>query len=128
MKLWRKPYTVRSYGAQMYVNGYAVDGGYTDRIEYLDIQTNSNDSTLDPMGHRETQVIRAFGDNKLKIADTEQGIKGDMLYFNGKWFECTSSVFWEHTPLSHYDSRFISVTEGVESPEAPTPNGDGNDN
>ena len=123
MELWRKKYTLRRFNPQVLVKGYAVDGGYTDMEVSLDVQTNSNASDLPPMGHRETQVIRAFGTFPIKIADTTNGVKADMLYFNGKWFECTSCVFWEHTPLSHYESQFISVTEGVESPEAPTSDG-----
>ena len=124
MELWRKPYTLRRFNPQTYTNGYAVDNGYTDSIVKLDVQTNSNGNSLEPSGQRDTQVIRAFGDFPIKAADTTAGTKGDMLWFNGKWFECTSCVFWEHTPLSHYDSQFISVTEGVEAPEPPTSAGD----
>ena len=60
-----------------------------------------------PEGERTIKRLKAFGKCKLASADEFSGTPGDRLYYEGLWYECTSSNSWDGTPLAHYESRFV---------------------
>ena len=101
--IWKKPYTLRSYGAVTNVNGYPSES-YTDRTVMLDIQTTSKTQTTAEDGKAELQRIKAFGGEEIKVTD---GTSGDRVYFQSKWFECVSSRLSENTCIAHWTSEFV---------------------
>ncbi len=119
MDIWRKEYTLRRYGIQENYKGYSTINAYTDSKVLLNVQTISNNSSPTEQGLRTTMRLKTFGAFPITTADQTNGTKPDMLYFGGRWYECVSSVFFEHTPLSHYESEFVSVSEAIESPNVP---------
>ena len=76
-----------------------------------------------PDGDRTVKRVKSFGPDRLSSADDLKGTPGDRLFYNGAWFECTSSVMWDHTILSHYRSDFtiLPQKEQMPPPEPPTP-------
>ena len=105
--LFKRPYTVRKYGKQIIERGYA-SSPYTDITVKLDVQPLSPDELIAlPEGERTVKRIKSFGSEKLASADDYDEIPGDCLYYNGFWYECKSSVQWEHTFLRHYRSEFV---------------------
>ena len=109
--LFKKSYTVRHYAAQTVENGYAA-APYSDTTMRLDVQPLTPDELMAlPEGDRTVKRIKTFGGDKLASADEFEGIPGDRLFYNGRWFECTSSVRWDHTLLSHYRSDFIILPQ-----------------
>lgn len=117
MKLWRKDYTMRRYGQQSFCNGYA-SRGFTDSVVKLNVQTiGSTQTTVTPEGKRSTRRIKSYGSFPFRVEDVPNGIQADRLFFNGEWYACESSVLWEHTPLSHYRSEFVKVSEALASVE-----------
>ena len=123
MNIWKKPYTMRRFNAQTIgTKGYATTG-YADSTVNLNVQPLSNDELeVIPEGSRSLRRIKCFGDFPFATANQETGVQADMLYFSGRWYECEMSVFWEHTPLSHYRSQFVQTPE-TETIAPPTQEG-----
>lgn len=112
--LWRRPYTLRRYEPQKYVDGYAVKG-HTDITVKLNVQfLSGKELQLLPEGKRKTQRIKAYGNTVIKTADVENETAADRLYFQGQWWECEESVTWEKTMLAHCKAVFVRVTEVAE--------------
>ena len=118
--MWKKSYVLRRYSAQKNRKGYFARG-YTDTTVMLNVQTVSASASVTKEGKRPTKSIRAFGSFPIKAADLKTATQGDRLYFEGEWYECTSCVHREHTPLNHYRSEFTLVSEAISSSDLGTP-------
>ena len=110
--IWKKRYTLRRYGPQRNVRGYFTRS-YTETEVMLNVQTTQSDATVTKEGKRITKKIKAFGTFPIKEADVKTATQGDRLLFEGEWYECTSCVHKEHTPLNHYISQFTLVSEAI---------------
>lgn len=111
MGIFRRPYTIRRRGAQKIVNGYAVSGD-SEFAAMLTVQPLSSKELLAlPEGERTVARIKTSGADALTAADEQNGIPGDLLYLDGKWYECTSCVHWRHTPLAHYEAEFVVLAD-----------------
>lgn len=124
MKLWRIGYTMRRYNKQKNRKGYTTRG-YTDTTVQLNVQTITDTQTsVTAEGKRKSARIKSYGSFPFRVNDVKNGIQADRLFFNGNWYECESSVFWEHTPLSHYRSQFVLVSEAVDQSDLQPPSSD----
>lgn len=111
MQIFRRPYTVRRFSEQQIVRGHAASS-FIDSVTKLNVQPFSpNDLQSLPEGQRTVKRVKAFGDYALRAANQEDGTPGDWLYYLGQWYQCTSSVRWDHTLLGHYRSDFAVVAE-----------------
>ena len=121
IKLFKKPYTLRRYGEQTIEDGYA-SAPYSDAIIKLNVQPLTPDELMAlPDGERTVKRIKSYGPDKLTSANEFEGIPGDWLFYNGYWYECTSSVMWDHTILRHYRSDFVLIPQCDQmSPPNPT--------
>ena len=123
MQIFRSPYVVRRFGEQEIVQGHATSG-YADEVTKLNVQPlNPNELQALPEGQRTVKRIKAFGDYPLRAADQDAGTPGDLLRYLGQWYECASSVLWNHTLLGHYRSEFTLLPEG-EASKYPPPAGE----
>ena len=114
--LFKKPYTVRKYGQQTITNGYA-SSPYTDATMRLNVQPLSpNELMALPEGERTVKRVKTFGPIKLSSADELAGTPGDRLWYKGAWYECKSSVDWDHTLLSHFQSDFVMLAQDEQDP------------
>ena len=120
LNMWKKYYTLRRFGEQRFVDGYAVRD-YSDSKVYLDIQPQKNDTVVTPDGKRRTSGITAYGEFPITIEDVSAGTPGDWLYYEGWWYECKSSMMYEHSLVSHYTSTFVIVTEAIDDSEKSPP-------
>ena len=119
MNIWKKDYVMRRYGKQKNRKGYAASS-FTDTTVQLNVQTiTETQSSVTVDGKRSVKRIKAYGSFPFRVEDVQSGIRADRLFFAGAWYECESCVFWEHTPLSHYRSQFVRVSEAVDTPPAP---------
>lgn len=114
--IFRRSFTVRRFGEDAIVGGYAVST-YADTVTTLDVQPLSHEELQAlPEGERATKRMKAFGDMVLTAADEETGRRGDWLYYRGKmdpeghWYQCVSSIGWDHTLLGHCRSEFVQVS------------------
>ena len=117
--LFKKLYTVRHYAKQTIVDGYAV-ASYTDTSKQLNVQPLTLDELMAlPEGDRTVKRVKTFGPDRLTSSDAFEGIPGDRLFYCGYWYECKSSVMWDHTLLSHYRSDFVILPQRdqMEPPE-----------
>lgn len=118
-------YVVRKLSAETYCGGYAAPGGHKDSVVTLNVQPLSSDELQAlPEGERTVKRIKAIGENAFSTADEENGIPGDRLYYEGKWYECKSCHLWNHTLLAHYESEFAEMApgqEGIGPPEVEVP-------
>jgi len=114
--LFKKTYIVKKFGQQN------IDGGYqsythTEIPVKLNVQPLSvNDLQALPEGSRTVKRVKSYGPDKLTSVDDMNNIPGDWLFYNGYWYECKSSVVWDHTPLSHYRSEFVILPENKQEP------------
>ena len=107
--IFRKPYTVRKHGEQTVKRGYA-SAPYSDVVIRLNVQPQAPDSFEGrDYGDFTIKHLKTWGKDKLTSADEHAGIPGDCLNYQGAWYECKSSVMWEHTPLAHYQSDFVII-------------------
>ena len=116
--LFKKPYTVRRHGPQKVVGGYA-QAPFSDCVMLLNVQPQAPDSYQGlPEGERTVKHLKTYGRNKLASADERARVPGDLLYYHGAWYECKSSVLWDHTVLAHYQSDFVALPADRQ-PKAP---------
>ena len=107
--LFRKPYVIQKHGEQTVIDGYA-SAEYVDSITRLNVQPQAPDDYQgNPEGEKTVKHLKAWGADKLTSADEYNGIPGDRLYYHGVWYECKSSVMWDHTILAHYQSDFVAL-------------------
>ena len=123
IQIFRKPYTLRAYAPQTNNNGYAT-ATYSDRVVRLNVQPlSADDLKVMSDGDRAIKRIKSFGSDRLQAANELDGTAGVRLYYNGAWYECTSSVMWDHTILAHYRSDFAILPQAS---QMPPPGEDGN--
>lgn len=126
MGIFRRAFVIRRFGAENIVNGYGI-AQYRDEIATLNVQPLSKDelSAL-PSGVNRVKRMKAFGDLVFITADQTAGKRGDWLWYQGKmdpeghWYECVSSLGWDHTMLGHCRSEFVLVSD-TESKRMPKP-------
>ena len=117
MGLFKRTYIVRKHQPQTIMKGY-VSSAYKDVKMRLNIQPLSNNDLMAlPEGERTVKRIKAFGVEELASADEYTGARGDRLFYRGFWYECKSSVLWDHTLLSHYQSDFVICIDQEEPRE-----------
>ncbi|TZE83539.1 hypothetical protein [Calorimonas adulescens] len=126
MNIWKKQYTMRRYQAQKVGRKGYVTTGYEDIPVMLNVQPLSNDELeVIPEGSRSVKRIKCFGDFPFATANQKTGVQADRLFFEGKWYECEMSVLWDHTPLKHYRSQFVQVSEAEPDNAVEPPSQDG---
>lgn len=124
--IFRRSFVIRRFGEEQLVDGYGT-ASYTDTVTSLNVQPLSADELAAlPEGERRTKRMKAFGDLVFTTADQSSGRRGDWLWYEGKmdtdghWYECVSSLGWDHTMLSHCRSEFVRVSE-TEARRVPKP-------
>lgn len=120
MNIWKKKYTLRRYNPQKSRKGYFTRN-YTDTTVMLNVQPVSDQTEVTTEGKRCPKMIKSYGTFPIRTEDVKRGIQADRLFFNGAWYQCESSVFWEHTPLSHYRSEFALVSEAIAESDVQPP-------
>jgi len=107
--LFKKPYTVRKHEAQTIIDGYP-SASYADVTVLLNVQPFTPDEMQAvPEGDRTVKRVKSYGPFRLISADEYGGIPGDRLFYRGLWYECKSSVQWDHTILRHFRSDFVAL-------------------
>ena len=106
---FNKEYIIRRFSEQSIVKGY-VTSPISDFKASLHIHPPSEDTiNALPEGERLIKRLEGHGSIELISANQDTGIKGDLLYYHGKWYECVSSVEYDHTFLSHWNYKFVIV-------------------
>lgn len=116
LPLWKKKHILRRFRDPEVLGGYETHD-YDDMIIQSDVQTTDNYATMGEDGDEPRQSLKMFSDCEICVADTTKGILGDQLWFQGKWFECRSSVLSENTFLRHYTSTFVECPVQNDPPE-----------
>lgn len=62
-----------------------------------------------PEGERNVKHLEGHGSIVLVASDQDNSIKGDYLFYDGAWYECTSAVSYKDTILSHYNYQFVLI-------------------
>ena len=110
---FKKDYIIRRFGEETVVNGVSGAPHKDFVVAMEDVQyLSSDDLQALPEGERTVRHIKSIGSTKFITADEEAGTPGDWLYYNGRWYECKSCQFWDHTRLAHYESEFVEVPPG----------------
>lgn len=116
LRLWKKPHILRRFTNPVSTGGYDFSG-YEDIVIDSDIQTTDRSSTMGPDGDASVQRLKMFSDFEINVADEATGALGDLLWFQGKWFECRSSRLSENTFLKHWTSTFVQCKDQWAPPE-----------
>ncbi len=114
--IFRRSFVVRRFDTDEVVEGYSV-ARYTDVTASLNVQPlNADELQALPEGERRVKRMKAFGDLVFTPADQSSGRRGDWLFYqgpmdpDGHWYECVSSLGWDHTMLHHCRSEFVQVS------------------
>ena len=111
--LFNKKYWARRFGEQKIVRGYATSGR-TDFVVSLNVHPLGTDQQLAlPEGERRIKRLEAHGTDGLIVANQSTGVKGDLLYYHGYWYECIDAQEWDHTVLSHINYQFVIVPDDI---------------
>ena len=113
--LFNKKYWVRRFKEPQNIRGYITAAvSYT----HLTLPTTSR-------GQRQMCIrdsLEGHGTDVLIPASEATGIKGDLLYYMGDWYECTAAQPWDHTVLSHLNYQFCLVpTDGARASDIEDP-------
>lgn len=107
--LFKKRYTLRRFGEQTVADGYASAPSSEISVR-LNVQPlSSDDLQALPEGDRAAKRVKSFGPERLTAADEQRGTPGDWLFYKRRWYECVSSLEWDHTLLSHFQSEFVML-------------------
>lgn len=107
--IFNKKYWVRRFGEQKNVRGY-LTSPHTDFVASLNVHPLGTDSIQAlPEGERKIKRLEAHGTDVIRPSDQHSGVKGDLLYYHGEWYECVSAVEWDHTILNHLNYQFVLV-------------------
>ena len=107
--LFKKKYTVRQHGSQRNIGGHMATD-YQFITARLNVQPQAPDEyDGDAAGEKTIKRLKAWGTPRLTSADEYSGTPGDLLYYKGVWYECTSCVEWDHTILAHFQSDFTAL-------------------
>lgn len=121
LKIFRRSFTIRHFGDEEIVDGYGY-ASYEDKQVILNVQPLSADELQAlPEGERRTKRLKAYGDYQFTTADQSAGRRGDWLFYAGHWYECVSSLYWDHTMLFHCKSEFLEVAETETAPNTAGP-------
>lgn len=125
--LFNKKYWVRRFSEPKNVRGY-LTSGREDFVASLHIHPMGSDAMLAlPEGERKMKHLEGHGTVELRPASEKTGIKGDLLFYMGDWYECTAAQPWDHTLLSHLNYQFCLVPKDgargtdIEDPPAEDP-------
>ena len=123
IRLFNRKYWIRSFEEAKEVKGYLYSP-HSDRVESLHIHVLGRESIMAlPEGERSIKRLEGHGEVKLQAANQDLGIKGDLLFYDGDWYECVSCDKYDHTLLSHYNYQFTIVphdSSGATDLEPPT--------
>ena len=107
MGLFKRTCHVRKYIPQTITDGY-TNSQWKDIMVKLNVQPFSSYELMAlPEGDRTVKRLKSFGSDKLTSADEFTGAPGDRLFYQDHWYECVSSVCWDHTILKHYQSEYV---------------------
>jgi hypothetical protein len=124
--LFNREYTIRRFGEAKQVRGY-ITAGYTDiKVKMHVHPLGYNAVQALPEGERLVQRLEAQTSEALVVADHDSGVKGDLLWYRGRWYECTSFADYDHTLLSHGNYQFVVVptdSSGCTDTDAPVDDG-----
>ena len=115
---FRKKYRVKRFGGQENYKGYATSGYADIEPVALDVQEITDKMTKETHGKRDTKTVCAFGQFDFRAAESPDQ-KGDLLFYNGHWYECTSCVLRHNTMLRHYYAEFTLLPDGEKYNENP---------
>lgn len=109
IELFNKDYWLRHFGEQEEVRGY-LTSGYTDRKVKIHVHPLGTDKIAAlPEGERLTKRLEGHGTVPICVSNMSENRKGDLLYYDGNWYECIDSQLWDHTVLCHYNYQFVAV-------------------
>lgn len=122
--IFNKKYWVRRFGEPKNVRGY-LTAGKEDFVVSLHVHPMGADAMLAlPEGERKMKHLEGHGTVVLIPASEKTGVKGDLLYYMGNWYECTAAQQFDHTMLSHLNYTFCLVPEdgarGADIADPPT--------
>ena len=116
--LFNKKYWVRRFKEPQNIRGY-ITADHEDFVASLHVHPMGSDAMLAlPEGERKMKHLEGHGTDVLIPASEATGVKGDLLYYLGDWYECTAAQPWDHTVLSHLNYQFCLVpTDGARASE-----------
>lgn len=130
IRLFNAKYTIRRFSEQQNVRGYFVSP-HSDFTVSIDVSPSGSDSAKNqPEGENYISYLDGWGEVELRTADPKTGTWGDLLWYHGDWYECTSCVRWDHTLLSHFNYHFAMAprtsanSSDLEPPESAEESGD----
>lgn len=125
IRLFNKKYWIRHFEEQKEIRGYFTSG-YSDFVADINIHPMGEDNiNALPEGERRIKHLEGHGEVPLVTANQDENRKGDMVFYHGYWYECTSSQLWDHTVLSHYNYKFVIIpNDSAGSYELGEPDGD----
>ena len=103
-------YTLRRFGKSTIVNGYPTEG-YVDESVFLDVQTVSDEATIEESGSRDQMLLKTFGDFPIQCSKQDKGVVSDQILYDGRWYECISSKLSRNTFIKHWTSTFSLIPE-----------------
>ena len=117
MIFFAKPQFLRRFKEPEIVEGY-YNASYDDITLPANVQTLEDEIITASEGERSVRRLEMFSDERIMTDDPENRIKADMLWYQGKWYQCRSSVLCDTTILKHWDSVFVECLIQDAPPEA----------
>ena len=99
------------FNREYVVRRYAEGSSYTEFNASIHLHPMEHGSGAWPEQQGIVRQLAGHGMVPLREASLADGTKADRVFYDGRWYECVSSVFYDHTPLSHYNYSFVEVPE-----------------
>ena len=109
--IFNKKYVARRFGKPIEKKGF-LKCSSEDFVISLNVHPLGTDQLQAlPEGQRTIKRLEAQSSVEMLAADESSEQKGDLLFYQGRWYECVSSQLWDHTVLSHWNLQFVLVPE-----------------
>lgn len=119
MNFFKRKRTIRRYSEPKEYEGY-ITIPYGDLELPMDVQTLECVSVTTEDGTKSVQRLKAFCDFPILTENRDTQQKADRLWFQDKWFDCTSCRLSENTPLRHYTATFVELLDQEPAPSKDT--------
>jgi hypothetical protein len=100
---FRKPYTVKRMSGGTRVEGKWIPGTYSDITVTMSVQpVIGRELESINIGRQNLGKVKCYTDDELQISEPKKDYTGDIVIFQGDWYEIIARQPWQSGLINHF--------------------------